>query len=904
MPEKSTQVSLAGLCQNSNQLALPPGSCSQADNVTMRSPGTFEPMRRTVAQVSTTNAWDYVKANYLKGLERILEVARLPGSPDISVELTGGTTLTGALNVVSAPGVGSWAQTQLTTIVNAATSPTSTRPLGFLSARTQSEFHKSRAYLCEKWGVLTFDNTATTLDLRFAGLLAPVVLTPSLVTSGTDLWLVSTNSVKYRAVFTEETSDGIVRFSGVSSGVVLRNNAGAPASSVLNIGVATKEPYARYTAGTLYVRLYRTSQAVVTDSSELVEDFRQVFKAQISSAQFTSGTIVVSDGCSEDSRDSGEPLYTNEGEEGALQVNYPPPASNDCVAFQDTMFYANRVAWPTVTLTPKAEVGFVGITGIRARGVGIRNFNGGVTGTGAVSITGVSAGDLVGLTVGQRVTGSGTVSGIPNFPIVSATIVDIIGTTVFIDRAAFATPDSNPINLLSFDQVKVYGYYQDATQFYGQADITSPQTLPISAPLPATSPTFGVPAPIPGFRAEHPGVDTTTFSTGWTCTISYLGQYLNLICGATSPVKTESNFFVRVTNPQNYVPTIVNVFTGFTNLNTAYPNEIQSITDRKPNRLFFSKTGQPEAVPPSNYLDVGNGTIYKMWRTQNALLVYCSDGLYKVTGNGSDWTVTQVDPTALLVHPDCVTSLNNQCYAWLTTGMATVGEEGQNVISTEAIGPNIRRISDTFRKVSGAASWGPAMTGDQFYNEVWLNVRQFDIASWVFNTDSKAFTTQTAVQFKGLCYADSIARNVYITPQDVSNTQSTVVQTDYLLDAASQRFFPAKVFLNPFVTAEAGNLKQWIDVNWFLFLTPDTTSVTSSPVQGIFDGVTGLTSNIRQVTAIGRDLHFWVPRRSVLADQLNVGLLTFSSSAPADAPFFRLFGLTIRSRVASDTFVK
>ncbi len=114
----------------------------------------------------------------------------------------------------------------------------------------------------------------------------------------------------------------------------------------------------------------------------------------------------------------------------------------------------------------------------------------------------------------------------------------------------------------------------------------------------------------------------------------------------------------------------------------------------RPGRLWYSKPDEPEAVPPSNFIDIGNvnADILALVPLRNALLVWKEDGLFRITGNGPTfWNVDEIDLTMRLLAPQATCVLNNVCYAWTSRGVARATEVGTEIISNE-IGDRLREI--------------------------------------------------------------------------------------------------------------------------------------------------------------------------------------------------------------------
>jgi len=122
-----------------------------------------------------------------------------------------------------------------------------------------------------------------------------------------------------------------------------------------------------------------------------------------------------------------------------------------------------------------------------------------------------------------------------------------------------------------------------------------------------------------------------------------------------------------------------------------------SDNEDNPNRVYFSKTSQPEAVPLVNYLDVGgkDDPIERIVALRDNLFVMKTDGVYIITGSSpSTFGVKLLDNSVSIIAPDSAAILNNQIYMLSTQGIATISDGGVGVIS--------RKIEDRIFDVSGS----------------------------------------------------------------------------------------------------------------------------------------------------------------------------------------------------------
>lgn len=116
------------------------------------------------------------------------------------------------------------------------------------------------------------------------------------------------------------------------------------------------------------------------------------------------------------------------------------------------------------------------------------------------------------------------------------------------------------------------------------------------------------------------------------------------------------------------------------NLTTGSP----SANSVNPNRLYFSKYQQPEAVPLTNYLDIGpkDKAIIRIVPLRDSLFVFKQDGIYRVTGDiAPNFSVILFDNSVHIIAADTAGILNNQVYVLTDGGVASVSETGVGIIS-------------------------------------------------------------------------------------------------------------------------------------------------------------------------------------------------------------------------------
>ena len=103
------------------------------------------------------------------------------------------------------------------------------------------------------------------------------------------------------------------------------------------------------------------------------------------------------------------------------------------------------------------------------------------------------------------------------------------------------------------------------------------------------------------------------------------------------------------------------------------------------NRVYFSKPGRADAVPPINFFDVAtqDARILRLMPYRERLLVFTDAGIYQVTGRTfADFAVQPLDLTFRLLAPETVCACDDKVYAWCFEGIVEVDDGGVSIIST------------------------------------------------------------------------------------------------------------------------------------------------------------------------------------------------------------------------------
>lgn len=141
-----------------------------------------------------------------------------------------------------------------------------------------------------------------------------------------------------------------------------------------------------------------------------------------------------------------------------------------------------------------------------------------------------------------------------------------------------------------------------------------------------------------------------------------------------------------------------------------------SSNEIKPNRVYYSKVSQPEAVPLLNYLDIAaeDKEILRIFPLRDSLFVFKEDGLFRISGETAPFVTQLFDTSCVLIAPDSVDVANNILYCWTSKGISNVTETGVSEIS-RPIDTEILKISSNSYTNFSTVTWGIGYDSDNSY---------------------------------------------------------------------------------------------------------------------------------------------------------------------------------------------
>lgn len=721
---RQTVVAPIGLVTQPNKYggAYAPGAMSRALNVAMRDPNIVSSMPATRSYRNDVVTSAYSIRKLFPAAASILTFANLSTSWEAKWVSSGAST---------------------------AISPPAGKSFGFDTGKAHVTESRGRQLFTANAGPMILDGEGDT-TARMAGLPPPAYIAVS-NTHTTDAQAVPEDSaVKYRAHFERTMTVGSapVVVVGAVSYPTRAQNYFLGSATDFSITVQWSSTHTELTAGDKLI-LYRTKSIPVTSfvDGDPGDTYYLASTYVLTSTDITNGQAVIRDTATDDGL--GAELYTNPGQESIGGNNWMPPLADDVVTFKGYTFYAGRRLQSQVAIEVPAGWGLLFGSAERRYGIGGRSFSGDTHSN--TTIDNISAANMVGLAVGQAVTGV-------EIP-ANTTITAIPGpSSITISNAATGTTVGS--SCVAFDRIEIAGvvgdsYYPQglAQQFYAQDFLCYP-----SAHSDELAANLGV---------------SVLLTRYW---------------GGSSALT------LRATNGANYSPQLPEI------TDTAMTVEF----DEKPNRYHWSKDQQPEAVPILGFAFVGAGTLYRMIGTRDAVYMFCSDGLHRLSGDGGDWRTDPVDPTLVLAARNAVDVLQDQIFAYSNRGLVSVSDAGGiTEVSTGVIG-------DLIPGAAYADTWDTYLACDELHREAWLSFwSSNNSVSYVWNTLTKAFTTvDDTTDWTAMAY--SRALRSLVIGSDAAPQNDVLYFED---DASTTRMGGMDVRLQPLYMGDPFTLKQFIGVD-------------------------------------------------------------------------------------------
>lgn len=464
----------------------------------------------------------------------------------------------------------------------------------------------------------------------------------------------------------DATAGAITRSNIVAGSVVEGNDANCDLTLILPSDI--NENY--------FVQAYRTGiisaiEGLDLDDIDPGDESNIVYEKAVTSTDIAAGELTFTDTTPESFRASGAPLYTNEiTGEGILQSNDPPPIALDMALFRNSMFYANTKS------AHRAEFNILSVD----------NF----------------VNDTTRIVIGNStITRYYTAAAVEDADTPEGGDFEL-STSVSVGQAIDQTSRSlvKIINQDSQSPVNAF-YLTGADDLPGQllleARDLSDDTLYVGVEEPSFadiggefSPELGTSSQFSRLRGNTTNTILTItghgFSTGDQKFVSFLSDG-----DVDAPPSFSGLYTVTVLDANEFtieVPLLTSIDSSGANPfivtdSAVFNADLESDNLEIPNRLYYSKADEPEAVPIANYIDVGakDEEIKRILALRDNLFVLKDDGIYIVSGTSApNFSVRLLDNTRIIA-PDSAAVLNNQIYCLTEQGITVVTDSGAGVIS-------------------------------------------------------------------------------------------------------------------------------------------------------------------------------------------------------------------------------
>lgn len=215
---------------------------------------------------------------------------------------------------------------------------------------------------------------------------------------------------------------------------------------------------------------------------------------------------------------------------------------------------------------------------------------------------------------------------------------------------------------------------------------------------------------ITSITAAGPTVITTASTHG------LLNGNQIIIGGSNSTPSINGKYTITYISPTTFsIPVTVTV-SGNTGGLSLTSSTLFGDNQVKPNRVYYSKVLQPEAVPSLNFLDVGaqDKPILRIFPIRDSLFVYKQDGLYRISGETAPFNLALFDSSIVAIAPDSIALANNLIYGWCTQGIFSTSESGVSIVS-RPIDIDILKLATAQYTNFATATWGIGYDSDNSY---------------------------------------------------------------------------------------------------------------------------------------------------------------------------------------------
>jgi len=833
----SSQIILQpiGIVTQPNKLgSIPPGAFARADYAYMRSPGEVEASGQWSIQVSKTSGISVTPTAYVISPGRSQALALFQGTSTTQWNLAWYDAMAGTIS----------------TSLQLVTASSITQQIDSLGRVGWATSNGHTVVSCAL-GVVAFDYATPSSNAerapRMAGMYPMTYMTgsASAATSGSGA-LAQNTHCHVVAVVRRRFADGYELVSSPTAALHAETSTTGAADNYISLFIGFDN---RFVVAGDVIEVYRTRAQQFTGSPSYTRvntgsDYYLSKSYTLTSSDVSSTFVSINDYTPDAAL--GEALYTNDGVQGAEASALVPPTCSAVAAFRGYTFYFGNVDPPHFSLRNPTCWGLISGTAPQ----GVRNNAYGqllVTGTftsGSPTITGLPAGVTDNIVTGQAFTSS-------SLPAGYATYVSKTATTVTVSANATATGSAT---LSVYDVVEIDGTRcpsADVTLLALYAGVNYTVSC-LSRIVTSVDTGFGNPLTVPADKV------IVTKKSVW---------------GDPTSSPTMS---VRATRGNILEPPLPRI-------ENAESARVYSCTTHS-NGFMWSEENQPENVPATNAAFCGKGTIYGGYSTRDALWIFASDGLWRLSGTGGqagrgyDWRLDPVDSTLILSGPQAACVLRDKVYAMTSRGFVSIDSDGSvSELSHGLVDDLLLATGWPASTVTYDTTGSVFLVPDETNNEVLIKQRSESdtLKLWRYNASTGAFTKDTT--------PTSPIHGVFF---DYSRTplllQVSSGRIDFLTQSTSS-FNVADLTYQPIFGSGPFDMHHWQTVN--VAAESNTASLS------VYAGTTliGTRSMIAGDSSIYSRRSFGVPRSApAVSNNLQLRIVGGSSSQQ-----FKLLGVEV-----------
>lgn len=297
---------------------------------------------------------------------------------------------------------------------------------------------------------------------------------------------------------------------------------------------------------------------------------------------------------------------------------------------------------------------------------------------------------------------------------------------------------------------------------------------------------------------------------------------------------------------------------------------IDSSNETRPNRIYYSKFNQPEAVPIVNYVDIGsaNAPINRIVPLRDGVMVLKQDGVFRISNAAPPFTVTPIDYNVRILADNTAAELDNKVYFLSDQGVVALSDSDAQIMSFVLDKTIIENTSPTLFPNLRETAWGIAYQSDRKYILSLPSVKTDTQATqqYVYNHLTQVWTrwtlpTSCGIVFKedGKLYLGSVAGSApTITDSYVYQERKTFTDADYADNQYTTMNNTAGILSS--IDIDTPSLPSGVSLTEGWTVTQTTTGAIARIVTAIDNGGGSTTLNLdRPQTWDASDIDIFVP---------------------------------------------